>query len=102
MATHIVTQLSRYQSREGYAFTRPGDDAGQSFALESGAVWAGACTKCAHVPLEATNIIAPVGSLVPAALRALAKDERVVCAGIHMSDIRCATTSLLGGAIYSR
>jgi propanol-preferring alcohol dehydrogenase len=96
-AAHIVTQLARYQSREVFAFTRPGDDAGQSFALEMGAVWAGESIETAPVPLDAAIIFAPVGSLVPAALRAVAKGGRVVCAGIHMSDIPSFPYELLWG-----
>jgi len=96
-AAHIVAQIARYQSRELYAFTRPGDVAAQSFALELGAVWAGDSTATAPVPLDAAIIFAPIGSLVPAALRAVAKGGRVVCAGIHMSDIPSFPYELLWG-----
>lgn len=96
-AAHIVAQLASYQSREVFAFTRPGDRTGKSFALELGAVWAGDSTERAPVPLDAAIIFAPVGSLVPAALRAVAKGGCVVCAGIHMSDIPSFSYDLLWG-----
>ncbi|MCL5735866.1 MAG: zinc-dependent alcohol dehydrogenase family protein [Actinobacteria bacterium] len=86
-AAHIVTQVARYEGRRVYAFTRPGDDASQKFALEMGAVWAG---DTEHLPpelLDAAIIFAPAGELVPVALRASAKGATVVCGGIHMSDI---------------
>ena len=96
-SAHILAQLASYQSREVFAFTRPGDSAGQAFALGLGAVWAGDCSELAPVPLDAAIIFAPVGSLVPAALRAVAKGGRVVCAGIHMSDIPSFSYDLLWG-----
>jgi propanol-preferring alcohol dehydrogenase len=96
-AAHIVAQLARYQSRDVFAFTRPGDLAGQSFALELGAAWAGDSTEHAPVPLDAAIIFAPIGSLVPAALHSVAKGGRVVCAGIHMSDIPSFSYELLWG-----
>ncbi|UCH48054.1 MAG: zinc-dependent alcohol dehydrogenase family protein [Betaproteobacteria bacterium] len=96
-AAHIVAQLAVYQSREVYAFTRPGDGPGQEFALELGATWAGDSTEQPPVPLEAAIIFAPVGALVPAALRAVAKGGRVVCAGIHMSDIPSFPYHILWG-----
>jgi propanol-preferring alcohol dehydrogenase len=86
-AAHIVAQVAAFQSREIYAFTRPGDIAAQSFARGLGASWAGDSTVAAPVPLDAALVFAPVGALVPAALRALAPGGSVVCAGIHMSDI---------------
>jgi propanol-preferring alcohol dehydrogenase len=86
-AAHIVTQLARYQDREVYAFTRPGDRAAQEFALEMGAIWAGDSDRAPPNELDAAIIFAPVGPLVPAALRAVRKGGVVVCGGIHMSDI---------------
>lgn len=86
-AAHIVVQIARYQGREVYAFTRPGDRAGQAFARELGAVWAGDSDQPPPLPLQAAIIFAPVGALVPHALRAVEKGGTVVCAGIHMSDI---------------
>lgn len=86
-AAHIIIQVARHQGREIYAFSRPGDTESQAFARKLGAVWAGSSTELPPVELEAAIIFAPVGALVPAALRALAKGGIVVCAGIHMSDI---------------
>jgi propanol-preferring alcohol dehydrogenase len=87
-SAHILAQIARWQGREVYAFTRPGgDDAAQEFARELGAVWAGPSDEEPPARLEAAIIFAPVGPLVPAALRALAPGGTVVCAGIHMSDI---------------
>jgi propanol-preferring alcohol dehydrogenase len=86
-AAHIIAQVARYQGREIYAFTRPGDSAAAQFAREMGAVWVGGSDTAPPEPLDAALIFAPVGSLVPAALHALAKGGTVVCAGIHMSDI---------------
>ncbi|PZA10996.1 alcohol dehydrogenase [Rhodopseudomonas palustris] len=86
-AGHIVAQVARWQGREVYAFTRGGDAAAQEFARSLGAVWAGASEELPPEPLDAAIIYAPVGSLVPAALKAVRKGGRVVCAGIHMSDI---------------
>jgi propanol-preferring alcohol dehydrogenase len=96
-AAHIVAQLAAYQSREVYAFTRPGDRLGQEFALELGAIWAGDSIDRPPVPLDAAIIFAPVGALVPLALRAVAKGGRVVCAGIHMSDIPSFPYHILWG-----
>ena len=84
-AAHIVAQVARHEGRRVFAFTRPGDEAGQGFARELGAEWAGASTEPPPEPLDAAIIFAPVGALVPAALRAVAKAGIVVCAGIHMS-----------------
>ena len=86
-AAHIIAQVAAFQGREIYAFTRPGDAAAQSFARSLGASWAGDSTALAPVPLDAALVFAPVGALVPTALRALAPGGAVVCAGIHMSDI---------------
>jgi propanol-preferring alcohol dehydrogenase len=86
-AAHILAQICRGEGREVYAFTRPGDEAAQSFARGLGAVWAGGSDQPAPAPLDAAILFAPVGALVPAALRATRKGGRVVCAGIHMSDI---------------
>lgn len=86
-AAHIVAQLCACQGREVYAFTRPGDAAAQALARELGATWAGASDEAAPCELDAALLFAPVGALVPEALRAIAKGGVVVCAGIHMSDI---------------
>lgn len=86
-AAHIVTQVARYQGREVFAFTRQGDAVAQDFACRLGAVWAGASGDVPPQKLDAAIIFAPVGSLVPLALRAVAKGGCVVCGGIHMSDI---------------
>jgi len=86
-AAHIVMQVARWQGRDVYAFSRPGDLAAQDFARSLGAVWAGDSGELPPVPLDAAIIYAPAGELVPAALRAVRKGGRVVCAGIHMSDI---------------
>ena len=86
-AGHIVAQVARWQGRSVYAFTRSGDIAAQDFARRLGAVWAGGSEQLPDTPLDAAIIYAPAGQLVPAALRAVRKGGRVVCAGIHMSDI---------------
>jgi len=86
-AGHIVAQVARWQRRSVYAFTRSGDIAAQDFARRIGAVWAGGSEQLPDTPLDAAIIYAPAGQLVPAALRAVRKGGRVVCAGIHMSDI---------------
>jgi alcohol dehydrogenase, propanol-preferring len=86
-AAHIVAQVARHQGIEVYAFTSPGDEDAQSFAREMGAVWAGGSDEAPAEKLDAAIIFAPVGPLVPAALRALRKGGVVVCGGIHMSDI---------------
>ena len=86
-AAHIVAQVARYQGRRVFAFVRPGDAEAKAFALELGAVWAGDSGELPPEELDAAIIYAPVGALVPAALRALAPGGTVVCAGIHMSDI---------------
>ncbi len=86
-AAHIVAQVAVWQGRRIFAFTRAGDTDAQAFALSLGAVWAGPSDQPAPEPLDAALIFAPVGPLVPAALRATGKGGTVVCAGIHMSDI---------------
>ncbi len=86
-AAHIVAQLCRFEGREVFAFTRPGDTAAQDFARGLGAVWAGGSDEAPPEPLDAAIIFAPVGALLPAALRAIDKGGTVVCGGIHMSDI---------------
>src|SRR6195256_4855038 len=86
-SAHILVQVCRRQGRRVYAFTRPGDEETQGFARELGAVWAGSSQDAPPEPLDAAIIFAPVGSLVPVALRALAPGGVVVCGGIHMSDI---------------
>ena len=94
-AAHILTQVAVWQGRQVYAFTRPGDHEGQAFARQLGAVWAGGSDELPPEPLEAALIFAPVGALVPQALRALEKGGTVVCAGIHMSDIPAFPYALL-------
>jgi propanol-preferring alcohol dehydrogenase len=86
-AAHIVAQVARYEGRQVYAFTRPGDAAAQRFARDLGAVWAGDSGEAPPEPLDAAILFAPVGALVPAALRVVDKGGVVVCGGIHMSDI---------------
>lgn len=86
-AAHIITQVAVWEGREVYAFTRAGDEASRTFARGLGAVWAGPSDAPAPAPLDAAIIFAPVGDLVPAALRAVDKGGTVVCAGIHMSEI---------------
>ncbi len=94
-AAHIVAQIARWQGRTVYAFTRPGDAATQAFARSLGAVWAGGSDEMPPDALDAAIIFATAGELVPAALRALRKGGRVVCAGIHMSDIPAFPYGLL-------
>jgi propanol-preferring alcohol dehydrogenase len=86
-AAHILAQLAVWQGRKVFAFTREGDTAGQDFARALGCAWAGASSDTPPEPLDAAIIFAPAGALVPVALRAVRKGGRVVCAGIHMSDI---------------
>jgi len=86
-AAHLIAQVAIYQGRKVFAFTRPADKAGQESARRLGAVWAGGSDEMPPQKLDAAIIFAPVGSLVPAALRVLAKGGIVVCGGIHMSDI---------------
>lgn len=94
-AAHILAQVARYQNRQIFAFTRPGDKAAQQFAREFGAAWAGGSDELPPEPLDAALIFAPVGALVPAALKATKKGGTVVCGGIHMSDIPAFPYSLL-------
>jgi len=96
-AAHIVAQVARFERREVYAFTRPGDREGQEFARSLGALWAGDSSRSPPEPLDAAIIYAPVGALVPAALRAVRKGGTVACAGIHMSDIPAFPYELLWG-----
>ena len=96
-AAHIVSQVARHQGRRVFAFTRAGDEAGRSFALEQGAEWAGDSGAMPPEELDAALIFAPAGELVPAALRAVAKGGTVVCGGIHMSDIPSFPYELLWG-----
>ncbi len=96
-AAHIVIQLLRFQGREVYAFTRPGDTASQTLAASLGACWVGASDEACPELLDAAIIFAPVGSLVPAALRNVRKGGVVVCAGIHMSDIPTFPYEILWG-----
>jgi alcohol dehydrogenase, propanol-preferring len=86
-AAHIVAQVARWQGRKVYAFTSPGDIKKQEFARSLGATWAGGSDERPPLPLDSAIIYAPIGALVPAALAAVRKEGRVVCAGIHMSDI---------------
>ncbi len=86
-AAHIIAQVAVYQGKKVYAFTKPGDKEGQEFARKLGAVWAGDSNQLPPVKLDASIIFAPVGSLIPSALRASDKSGVVVCGGIHMSDI---------------
>lgn len=94
-AAHIVTQVAKYQRREIYAFTRSGDQQAQEFALSLGAVWAGGSNQLPPEKLDAAIIFAPVGSLIPQALKTVGKGGVVVCGGIHMSDIPSFPYSIL-------
>ncbi len=94
-AAHIIAQVARWQGREVFAFTREGDTAAQTFARKLGARWAGSSDDKPPDELDCAIIYAPVGALVPAALRAVRKGGRVVCAGIHMSDIPSFPYSIL-------
>ena len=96
-AAHIIAQVAEHQGREVYAFTRDGDDEAQAFARKLGAVWAGSSTETPPEELDAAIIFAPVGSLVPAALKAVRKGGVVVAGGIHMSDIPSFPYELLWG-----
>jgi propanol-preferring alcohol dehydrogenase len=86
-AAHIVTQVARYEGREIYAFTRSGDEAAREFALQMGAVWAGASNKPSPTKLDAAIIFAPAGELVPTALKSLQRGGVIICGGIHMTEI---------------
>ncbi len=94
-SAHILIQLARYQNRQVFAFTRPGDTTKQDFARQLGATWAGDSDILPPEPLDAAIIFAPVGKLIPIALRAVAKGGVVVCAGIHASDIPSFPYSIL-------
>lgn len=96
-AAHIIAQVCCWQGRDVYAFTRQGDENAQRFALSLGAVWAGGSQDVPPMPLDAALIFAPVGELVPAALRAVRKGGRVICGGIHMSDIPSMPYAVLWG-----
>lgn len=96
-AAHIIAQVARWQGRRVFAFTRPGDTTAQQFAHDLGAVWAGDSSEMPPEELDAAIIFAPVGTLVPTALRAVAKGGVVVCGGIHMSDIPAFPYALLWG-----
>ncbi len=96
-AAHLIAQLAIWQGRRVFAFTRPGDVEGQAFALSLGCAWAGDSTAAPPEPLDAAVIFAPVGSLVPAALRATRKAGTVVCGGIHMSEIPAFPYDILWG-----
>jgi propanol-preferring alcohol dehydrogenase len=94
-AAHLLAQVARWQARRVFAFTRPGDLAAQAFALELGAVWSGGSDERPPEPLDAAILFAPVGALVPLALRAVAPGGVVVCGGIHMSDLPSFPYSVL-------
>jgi propanol-preferring alcohol dehydrogenase len=94
-AAHIIAQVARWEGRNVFAFTRSGDTAAQEFARSLGAEWAGGSDEQPDEPLDAAIIFAPVGELVPTALRAVRKGGRVVCGGIHMSDIPAMSYRLL-------
>ncbi len=96
-AAHIVIQVARHEGRRVFAFTRDGDTEAQSFAREMGALWAGDSSQLPPEDLDAAIIFAPVGALVPTALRAVAKGGVVVCGGIHMSDIPSFPYEILWG-----
>lgn len=86
-AAHIVAQIAVWQGREVYAFTKPDDLEGQAFARQLGCIWAGGSDEIPPIELDAALLFAPVGALVPFALKLVGKGGRVVCGGIHMSDI---------------
>jgi propanol-preferring alcohol dehydrogenase len=94
-AAHIIAQVAIWQGREVFAFTRPGDRSAQDFARSLGAAWAGGSDESPPEPLDSAIIFAPIGALVPAALKAVRKGGRVVCGGIHMSDIPSFPYSIL-------
>lgn len=96
-AAHILTQIAHAQGKEIYAFTRPGDEKGQKFARQLGAVWAGDSTQAPPHPLDASIIFAPAGPLVLTALKSLRKGGAIICGGIHMSDIPAIPYDLLWG-----
>ncbi len=94
-AAHIIAQVAVHHGREVFAFTKPGDKAGQDFARSLGAAWAGGSDEAPPEALDAAIIFAPVGALVPTALKAVCKGGKVICAGIHMSDIPSFPYSIL-------
>lgn len=96
-AAHLIAQVARHDGRRVFAFTREGDEASQRFARGLGAVWAGASDLTPPEPLDAAILFAPVGALIPAALAAVRPGGRVVCAGIHMSDVPAFPYRLLWG-----
>jgi propanol-preferring alcohol dehydrogenase len=96
-AAHILAQVARAQGREVYAFTRPGDTGAQAFARRLGAVWAGGSDEAPPEPLDAAILFAPVGALVPQALKVVKPGGRVVCGGIHMTEIPSFAYALLWG-----
>jgi alcohol dehydrogenase, propanol-preferring len=96
-AAHLLAQVAQAEGRRVFALTRPGDETSQQFARRLGAVWAGGSDETPPEPLDAAIVFAAVGALVPAALAAVRKGGRVVCAGIHMSDIPSFPYSLLWG-----
>ena len=96
-AAHLVAQLARKSGQRVFAFTRPGDDEGQAFARTLGAEWAGGSDETGPEPLEAAILFAPVGALIPAALKVVEPGGTVVCAGIHMSDVPGFPYALLWG-----
>jgi propanol-preferring alcohol dehydrogenase len=96
-AAHLLAQVARAEGQKVYAFVRPGDTESQRFAMELGASWAGGSDELPPEPLDAAILFAPVGALVPAALAATRKAGRVICAGIHMSDIPGFPYELLWG-----
>jgi propanol-preferring alcohol dehydrogenase len=96
-AAHLIAQLAIWQGRRVFAFTRPGDAEGQAFARSLGCAWAGDSTQAPPEPLDAAVLYAPVGSLLPAALRAVRKAGTVICGGIHMSDIPSFPYEILWG-----
>ena len=96
-AAHLLAQVARFEGRRVFALTRPGDGAAQRFALELGAVWAGGSDERPPELLDSAILFAPVGALIPAALAAVRPAGRVVCAGIHMSDVPAFPYRLLWG-----
>jgi propanol-preferring alcohol dehydrogenase len=96
-AAHIIAQVAHWEGRQIYAFTSPGDSEAQNFARGLGAIWAGGSDQPSPEPLDATIIFAPVGPLVPAALRSTERGGTVVCAGIHMSPIPSFSYDILWG-----
>jgi len=96
-AAHLITQVARHEGARVFAFTKAGDSEGQRFARELGAVWAGGSNERSPEPLDAALLFAPAGELIPAALASVRPGGRVVCAGIHMSDVPSFPYALLWG-----